>query len=85
MKRQIKFADEAEFELNRGAAIAGRAAAFENWKRVHAQDGDTAEAKFYLALVQRYDVLLAKFDAILIADTSQDAEPEEDEDEEEED
>lgn len=77
MKRQITFSDEAEFELNHGAATTGRALAFKSWSDA----ADPQERAFYQGLVERYDKLLAKYEAIRIADTSQDAEPEEAEDE----
>lgn len=41
------------------------------------------EQKFYIERMAVYDALLARFDAILVADTSQDAEEEEDDEEEE--
>lgn len=77
MKRQITFADEAEYELAFGATTAGRTLVFEKWRVAT----EAREKAFYKDLLDRYDRLLAKYEAIRIADTSQDAEPdEEDED-----
>jgi hypothetical protein len=71
---RITFADEAEFQLARGAVSAMRARAFANWQTT---TGD--EQAFHSDLTDRCDRLALKFDALLAADTSQDAEPDEEE------
>lgn len=72
---KISFDSEEEFQLARSAVISARAQAFENWKA--AVDPD--EKAFYRNLMDRVDHLLVKYDAVLIADKSQDAEPDEEE------
>jgi hypothetical protein len=73
---------EAEFNLARGALVSSRAVVFEKWKACDAAT-NPAETAFYFKAMNDRDALLARFDAVLVADTSQDAEPDEDEDEEE--
>ena len=68
---------EEEFTDVRGCLSNVRAQAFAKWREATSE----AERGFYVAGVARYDALLRRCDAILIADTSQDAEPDQDEDE----
>ncbi len=77
MKRVLAFADEAQFDLSRSSVSLMRTTVFEKWKA--AVDPD--EKAYYLKTVNECDALMHKHEAILLADTSQDAAPEEDEDE----
>jgi hypothetical protein len=71
--------DEAEFALARGSVSSLRAEVFAKWKAV--EDGD--ERDFYRRRMDEADALLARFDAQLVANRSQDAEPDEDDEEDE--
>jgi hypothetical protein len=68
---------EEEFESLRGAASNIRKAALEAWMAAT----DPKEKAFYLARVAVWDALLAKFQDVSEADTSQDALEGDDEDE----
>lgn len=65
---------KADFALVRGAIGSTRHTVFEKWK---VTTGD--EQAFYRARTDEYDRIIGIFDAILVADTSQDAEPDDDE------
>jgi len=62
---------EFEFGIVHGAVVAARAEAFAKWRVTEGE-----EHVFYAVALARFDALLAKFDAVRIADTSQDPEPE---------
>jgi len=70
---------EREFQLVRSSVSQQRAVAFA--RLIAAQQPE--ERAFYERVRVEFDNLLEKLDAVLRADTSQDAEPEEDEEEEE--
>lgn len=81
MKYKIAFDDEAEFQLSRGAVSSARAAVFAKWRAAFEAKGDPDEIAFYAREVRACDKLIAKYEAVLISDKSQDAEPDEEEDE----
>lgn len=64
-----------DFDLAHGVIAAARKEVFEGWKSA----SDPAEKAFYSQRVDEYDALLKKFEAVLMADTSQDAEEENEE------
>jgi hypothetical protein len=78
MKYQITYANGLEFQLARGLISAGRAQTLSNWKTTEGVEKD-----YHRKLLDEIDVILARYDAVLIADTSQDAEEEIEEDEDE--
>lgn len=69
---------EAEFTDVRQCLAAQRLV---GWQAMHDPTVAADERAFYTATVARLDALLARCDAVLQADTSQDAAPEEDDEE----
>ena len=65
----------AELDDVRGSVGESRKRVFASWCAAPAGP----EKEFYAKRVAAYDALLARFDAVLIADTSQDADDDEDE------
>lgn len=61
---------QPEFELLHSSLHQSRQNVFERWKAAK----DAHEKTFYAGRVDEYDALLAKFQRVLEADTSQDAE-----------
>jgi hypothetical protein len=69
--------DQAELDLARGSVSSVRAEVFQKWKACE----DGPERDFYRRRMDECDALLSKFDAQLISNRSQDAEPDQDEEE----
>jgi hypothetical protein len=68
------------FELAHGAVAAS---AYEVARKLTEalKGGDAAEIDFYRRALDEANALVAQFEAVLIGDTSQDAEPDEDDEE----
>ena len=77
MKYRITFDSKPQFQLAYGVVLNSRAIVFTKW----VEATDTAR-DFYRKRMDEYDTLIAKFDAELIRDNSQDPGPESDDDEE---